>query len=229
MCWICLTEEPYDRKRMQIIVDGYNLLHALGRMRNIRSPGTLQLRREWLVGFLADALPGLRPHIVIVFDCSNPLRGPAQQQSQHGIRLYFVDQPKEQADDVIEDMLRKTPQPRRVIVVSDDNRLLVATRRHRAVAMKCEQFLDWLEQKPGQRNRHGWPAWVDEVRSQAATHPSAKETSRSAHGGKFDAPADEPSEKRKRPSEAEQRHWLEVFKTLEDDPTLGQPPYRFEE
>ncbi len=214
---------------MQIIVDGYNLLHALGRMRNIRGPGALQLRRQWLVEFLADALPGLGPHIVVVCDCSNPKPGPAEQRSPHGIRLHFVNQPDEQADDVIEALLRTTPQPRRVIVVSDDHRLLLATRRYRGLAMKCEQFLDWLEQKPGQRNRHGWPAWVDEFRSRAATTPAEKEPHRPPCGARSDASSEEPNETRKPSSEAEQRHWLEVFGALEDDPTLGQPPHRFEE
>lgn len=214
---------------MQILVDGYNLLHALGRMRNIRSPGALQLRRQWLIGFLADALPGLKPHIVVVFDCSDPKPGPAEQHSPQGIRVYFVNQPHEQADDVIEEMLRKTPQPRHIIVVSDDHRLLLATRRHRAVAMRCEQFLDWLEQKPGQHNRHGWPAWVDELRSRAATTRAEKEPHKSPPQANYDASTERPNDSRKPSFEAEQRHWLEVFKALEDDPALGQPPYRFEE
>lgn len=217
------------RDGMQILVDGYNLLHALGRMRYLRGSGALQLRREWLAEFLARSLPGLEANITLVFDCSQPRAELSSETVLHGIRLCFVSHPREQADDVIEETLRNLPRPRRVIVVSDDNRLFQAARRCRAVAMKCEQFLDWLEQKPGQRNRHGWPAWVDDLRAKAASRSPANSTPTSARSSRPGAKKQPGEETRQPLSEAEQKRWLEVFGALDDDPSLGRPPYQFDD
>lgn len=210
---------------MQILVDGYNLLHALGRMRYIRGPGVLERRREWLAEFLATSLPTLRDCITIVFDCSSPNDRRAKETRLHGIRVRFTEHKNEQADDLIEETLRKTPKPPRIIVVSNDRRLAEAARRSGAVLMTCSAFLDWLEEKPSRANRHNWPSWVDDLK-QGATKSLTNPPSLASRLGRR---SDETSaEESKKTADFDPDYWKRVFGDLDHDPRLGNPPYPFE-
>ena len=58
-----------SRENMQILIDGYNLMHAIGFRGNLAAPGRLeQVRLEMLDKLASYLAPPLRKKTVVVFD-----------------------------------------------------------------------------------------------------------------------------------------------------------------
>jgi predicted RNA-binding protein with PIN domain len=122
------------------LIDGYNLLHALGWAP--RPPETLEAARRRLLDWLADA-PALRAGAAVfrvVFDAQQaPI--PTIGRSHRGVLVQFAY--RSTADDLIEELLDAEPSPREVTVVSNDIRLREAARRAGSRGWGCEEFVDW--------------------------------------------------------------------------------------
>jgi predicted RNA-binding protein with PIN domain len=129
---------------MRYLIDGYNLLHTLGYLPPRSAPGRLEQARQALVRQLSHH-PRLAPgQITVVFDARGaPPRAEAEQYVQ-GIHLLFA--LREEADDVIEDLIAAEPAPQQLTVVSDDRRLQQAARRGHCQALGCVDFLEVLQQ-----------------------------------------------------------------------------------
>jgi predicted RNA-binding protein with PIN domain len=128
----------------QFWIDGYNLIHAIGLLPRKVGPGGLEKARLALLGLVKGALGESASCVTVVFDALRAPPGVKPEQNFHGIHVrYAVD--KQQADDVIEDLLQHAPVPKSVTVVSDDHRLQQAARRRRAKYLGCQAFLDLLE------------------------------------------------------------------------------------
>src|SRR6266702_1586412 len=97
---------------LAFLIDGYNLIHALGLVRKQIAPKELETARRRLLDFLRERLEPRAAAITVSFAG----RG-------------------EEADDVIETLLAQHPAPRRLVVVSDDRRLRDAAVRRRARSM----------------------------------------------------------------------------------------------
>jgi predicted RNA-binding protein with PIN domain len=133
------------------VIDGYNLLHALGFLGRQEGPHVLERARLRLLQFLIETMGEQARQATVVFDAARaPPRAP-RVVSFHGIEVRFA-VGQDEADDLIEALIRAQPAPRHgLIVVSSDHRLLDAARRDSAVGWTCDQFLDHLDAQKRQR------------------------------------------------------------------------------
>ena len=126
---------------MRYLIDGYNLLHAMGVLTGRVGPHGLEKARLALFGRLlalhADA-PG---RVTVVFDAANAPPGVAPEQEYQGLHIHFA--LHEEADDAIEALILHDSAPRQLTIVSDDRRLKEAARRRHCPSLGC---LDYLEQ-----------------------------------------------------------------------------------
>src|SRR5438552_2876983 len=128
------------------LIDGYNLIHAMGLLPPRVGPGGLEKARLALLGLLKGSFGGEASAVTVVFDGSRAPPGTDVAQTYHGIRVQYA-QGEQEADDLIEDFLRHAGAPKSLTVVSDDHRLQTAARRRHASVLPCGDFLDFLKQK----------------------------------------------------------------------------------
>ena len=127
-----------------VIIDGYNLLHTLGTRRSLGGPGNLQRARESLAGRIAARMsPAEQAQTTIVFDANNENRDYPTEIVVQGVKVLFA-KDFEDADSMIEHMLRKHSAPQSVTVVSNDRRVRLAAERRRARAVDCERWFEEL-------------------------------------------------------------------------------------
>ena len=176
---------------MRYLIDGYNMLHAMGVLAGRVGPHGLEKARLALLGRLLALHADDPGRVTVVFDAAHAPPGAEREQNHEGIHVLFA--LREEADDVIEALIRRDSAPRQLTIVSDDRRLKEAARRRHCPALGC---LDYLEQvgrpprpvsplPPGERG--GGEGAEGPVKPQGV---SAEET----------------------------RRWLEEFADLADDP-----------
>jgi predicted RNA-binding protein with PIN domain len=124
---------------VRYLIDGYNLMHALGMA---PQPGGLTLERARMrfLDWLAVQAAATAGDTCIVFDSKNK-RGEAEQVYRD-LRVQFSH--GQEADDLIEQMIRAETIPARLTVVSNDHRLQHAARRRGCPAWTCSEYIDWL-------------------------------------------------------------------------------------
>jgi uncharacterized protein len=122
-----------------VVIDGYNMLYAIGRL-TPRLPRTaLEGARRWLLEQLRERhAPGA--DVTVVFDGGSGPPGRPGRDDQLGFRVLFSH--RESADDVIEGLIDADPSPRALTVVSNDHRLQQAARRRGCDVSGC---LDYYE------------------------------------------------------------------------------------
>jgi hypothetical protein len=126
---------------VRYLIDGYNLLHAMGVLTGRVGPHGLEKARLALLGRLLALHADDPSRVTVVFDAANAPPGAEREQDYKGLHVLFA--LREEADDVIEAIIRHESAPRRLAVVSDDRRLKEAARRRHCTALGC---LDYLEQ-----------------------------------------------------------------------------------
>lgn len=133
---------------MRLLIDGYNFLAASGVFAS-GSP-TLAASRRALLDFLAGALsPEDAAATTIVFDAAEAPPGLPRQFTHRGLLVRFADRGQE-ADEVLEELIRQESAPRRLTVVSSDHRVQRAARRRKARAVDSELFRLELARRPQQ-------------------------------------------------------------------------------
>jgi uncharacterized protein len=137
---------------MSVIIDGYNLLYAVGVLGKGVGPHGLERARLALLNFLADSLqPADLPHTIVVFDAHDAPWGAPRTLHHRGLTVQFAVRYAD-ADSLIEELIRHESAPRRLTVVSGDHRLQRAARRRRAAAVDSEAWYD--EVVRARRQRH---------------------------------------------------------------------------
>ena len=126
---------------MRYLIDGYNLLHAMGVLTGRVGPHGLEKARLALLGRLARLHADDPGRVTVVFDAAHPPPGAECEQEYKGIHVLFA--VFEEADDVIDAIIRRDSAPRQLTVVSDDRRLKEAARRRHCISLGC---LDYLEE-----------------------------------------------------------------------------------
>jgi uncharacterized protein len=129
--------------REQWLIDGYNLLHALGLLRRDAGDRALENARRRLLHFLHDALGDDPPALTVVFDAAVPPPGVPAEFDFHRLHVRFA-VGHDEADDLIELLIRQCPSPRHVRVVSDDHRLQKAARKRGCELIGCTDFAERL-------------------------------------------------------------------------------------
>ena len=126
---------------MTFLIDGYNLMHAVGYATKAMRAGELARGRTRLLDWIADHR-GDRPDAVrVVFDAQE---GRKSNESTHrGLFVRYAH--RQTADDVIETLIAAETQPKKLAVVSNDNRIRDAARRKNCLVYGCEEFVDWLQ------------------------------------------------------------------------------------
>ena len=117
---------------MRVVVDAWNVLHVRG----VLPPGLAGLGLAGL-GRLMLATRWGRGHITLACD------GPAQSRPE-GIpaAIHVIwSGPEKEADDIIEALIERSTAPRRMVIISSDNRLRRAAKRRRCKSLASDQFL----------------------------------------------------------------------------------------
>jgi predicted RNA-binding protein with PIN domain len=127
---------------MLYLLDGYNLLHAMGALHGRVGPTGLERARLNLLGVLCGAQRDEAANVTVVFDAADPPRGLPAETEYHGLHVVFAVE-QEQADDLI----RKASAPKHLTVVSDDHRIQQAGRRRHCVVLGCQAYLEALQNK----------------------------------------------------------------------------------
>jgi predicted RNA-binding protein with PIN domain len=137
---------------MHYLIDGYNLLYAMGVLHGRAGPTGLQKARLALLGLLKSTYGDEAATVTVVFDAAHAFPGATEVQEYEGIQVRFAVQEQE-ADDLIEAIIRQDSVPRQLTVVSDDHRLQKAARRRKCIALGCGDYLDWLTEHRRQRRQ----------------------------------------------------------------------------
>lgn len=126
---------------MTFLIDGYNLMHAVGLVRVGLPAKELAPARARFLDWLADAARGRPDTLRVVFDA---VHGPAPtgEFAHRGVRVRFAF--GQTADDQIEELLAAAP----AAVVSNDGRVREAGRRRGGAVFTCQEFVDWLIAPP---------------------------------------------------------------------------------
>jgi uncharacterized protein len=117
---------------MPLLIDGYNLLNVAGILARGVGPGGLERARLALLNFLAESLePEEVTHTTVVFDAREAPPGLPRTTAHHGLTVRFAAK-DEDADTLIEELIRRDSAPRRLTVVSSDHRIQRAAHHRRA-------------------------------------------------------------------------------------------------
>jgi predicted RNA-binding protein with PIN domain len=134
---------------MPFVIDGYNLLHAMGVLAGPVGPYQLANARNRLIALIAPAHADAAA--TIVFDARRAPSGMDETTIHGPVRVEFAT--GEEADDRIERLIAGESAPKKLIVVSDDHRLQQAARRRGCPTWKCDAYLAWLENRRGKSRR----------------------------------------------------------------------------
>jgi len=138
---------------MSLIIDGYNLLNAVGIVGRGAGTGGLERSRLALLNFLAEWLPAEEvPHTTVVFDAHDAPAGLPRSVEHRGLVVCFAAR-YEDADSLIEELIRRHSAPRRLTVVSSDHRVQRAARRRRAHAIDSDAWYAEVVRRKQQREQ----------------------------------------------------------------------------
>ncbi|HZW33710.1 MAG TPA: NYN domain-containing protein [Isosphaeraceae bacterium] len=182
---------------MRWLIDGYNVMHAGGRVgRQLGREGFDRARRRFLDDLAGAMGPDRAAGTTVVFDANLPPRDFPLETTYHGLRLVFA-LGDENADARIEWMIGQDPNPAQLTVVSSDRRIRLAAARRRARPMTAERFWDW----------------IDDLRERPA----------GADGSRRAVPVSSPSRDPRDEMTSEERDlWLSTFRELGEDPETRQ-------
>ncbi len=129
---------------MPYLIDGYNLLHALGILHGRVGPKGLEKARGRLLGLLSGSFGAAPADVTVVFDAAQAPKGIPERQDFEDMQVLFAVH-REQADDLIEELIQHHSDPRHLVVVSDDHRIQRAGRRRACIVRGCLDFLEELQ------------------------------------------------------------------------------------
>lgn len=129
---------------MTFLIDGYNLMHAVGLASRTMPATQFNRARTRLLDWLADGVKD-RAELRVVFDAQHAPT-PSLETLHRGVRVRFAF--GQTADDLIEELIAFEARPELLTVVSNDSRVRESGRRAGCVPSTCEAFIDWLQRPP---------------------------------------------------------------------------------
>lgn len=128
-----------------LMIDGYNLMHAMGIAKQKYADGELERCRNRMQRELADVLDeAVLNMATIVYDAFDSPSNDRRSFQANGMKIRFA--PMGQcADSEIESLLKSHSVPKRVLVVSSDHRLHKAANARKASVVDSEDFWSSLD------------------------------------------------------------------------------------
>jgi hypothetical protein len=127
---------------MRYLIDGYNLLHELEVQLKRAGPRGLEGARRRLLERLSRGHGADADAVTVVFDAGRAPPGVPGRQEHRGLRVLFA--LGQEADDLIEELIRRDASPAQLTVVSNDRRLRDAARRRSCPVLGCLDYLEHL-------------------------------------------------------------------------------------
>jgi uncharacterized protein len=139
---------------MRWLIDGYNVMHAGGRLGpKLGREGFRRARRRFL-DELSQALgPLIAADTTVVFDASAPPGDFAPVSTYRALSVLFA-LGDESADARIEQIIAEHSNPKALTVVSSDNRIRVAGSRRRARTLTADEFWQMIDTLKEGRKRN---------------------------------------------------------------------------
>jgi predicted RNA-binding protein with PIN domain len=136
---------------MPILIDGHNLLYAVKAMTEGQVLSEVQL-----CSLISGYLRQIKQRGEIIFDG----RGPLDKSGLMGTANFEVSfsGSATDADTVIENRIKASTAPKRLTVVSNDNRLIKAAKARKAVAITADDFWGQVFKKLSRKRREPEPA-----------------------------------------------------------------------
>jgi uncharacterized protein len=180
---------------MRWLIDGYNLMHAGGRLGpKLSRDGFRRARRRFLDELSAAVGPQAARQTTVVFDASVHPGDFALDAHYRGLGILFA-LGDENADARIEQLIAADADPRTLTVVSSDHRIRQAAVRRRAKSMTADQYWELID--------------------------DLKERSRIK--AKTEVPfTTAPRDRQPQPVADESAHWLETFRDVDDLPEIQE-------
>jgi predicted RNA-binding protein with PIN domain len=157
---------------MKLLIDGYNLMHAVNLPPAKVGPDALRKLRQRFLNELAHALGPLEAsQTVVVFDAAEPPKNLPRETRHKGMTVLFA-AGDEDADARMESLIAKHSAPKGLVVVSSDHRVQRAALRRKAKAIGADDFWTKIH------NRSKQPPVPDPARDAPGKNPvlSAEES-----------------------------------------------------
>jgi len=116
------------------VIDGHNLLHAIPKI----DEGAASINDEQLCRIISNYMKLTAQTAEIIFDGVGP-RDKSGFDNINGLEVSFAGLGTD-TDSVIEDKIRASTAPKRLIIVSSDRRLRKAARTRKAASIKSDNF-----------------------------------------------------------------------------------------
>ena len=132
---------------MRTLIDGYNLMHAVGLMGRPFGPDEFRKARRRFLNDLAGLLDAVEAHLTtVVFDATHPPPDRPNRETHKGIEvLYAVGD--DDADERIEILIAAHSHPKALRVVSTDLRIRQAATRRKATAVTSDAYWSTLQDR----------------------------------------------------------------------------------
>lgn len=127
---------------MRYIIDGYNLLHALGLARTYGGKSGWERARSQLLDWLADRHGASATNVIVALDAQNAWGRGVVVEKHRGLNV--MRKPSRSADDLIEDLINSDHAPSEIVVVSNDARVRRAAQVRGCQLLKCSEYVDSL-------------------------------------------------------------------------------------
>lgn len=121
---------------MPFLIDGYNLYHALRKYSEEWADTIPQAMCQWI----EKDMNRIGDWAIVVFDGTRPRGSFSQEDGEKHVSVLFSGGGKD-ADSILVSLIQKNTAPRRLIVVSSDNRLRTAARRRKATSLSANEYL----------------------------------------------------------------------------------------
>jgi predicted RNA-binding protein with PIN domain len=132
---------------MRILIDGYNLMHAVNLLPGKHGPNILRKLRLRFLNQLAEALGPMDAfQTTVVFDAAVRSEHRTHEFQHHGLTILFSGD-GETADDRIEQLIAKHSAPKNLTVVSSDHQIQRAAARKRATVFGSDEFWESIHER----------------------------------------------------------------------------------
>lgn len=158
-----------------LLIDGYNLMHAVGTVRPQDEPGGFQGERTQFLRHVSDNLTAReRERTTVVFDASTSSRRGNSTSRVAGLTVIYSAKDRD-ADDVIEELIADHSSPRQILLVSSDHRLQRAVKKRRGKFTDSEEFAELLERRQTHHaNTELVEPSTEELQKQSGLHSPAE-------------------------------------------------------